>query len=68
MWKIPIWSIIYETRCVQKQDRSMKRLLAGACTEMIMWHIDLRQLIQNNIIVKGDKHKLVNDLSSCTTC
>ena len=46
----------------------MKRLLAGACTEMIMRHIDLRQLIQNNIIVTGGKHKLVNDLSFCTTC
>ena len=34
----------------------MERLLAGACTEMIMWHTDLRQLIQNNIIVTGDKH------------
>ena len=46
----------------------MKRLLDWACSEMIMWHIDLRQLIQNNIIVTGDKHKLVNDLSSCATC
>ena len=56
----------------------MERLLAGPCTEMIMWDIDLSTVsiyydlrnfnIQNKIIVTSNKHKLANDVSSGITC